>query len=504
MKTRLLLFIFFNFTYFLSYSQEKDCVDCSQFDLIYDFNCKKFKYYENEQKEVQLNDLRNVKLKYKKAFRFKIINLNRYLYTPNLQYDDINLESEIPALLTSGFIGSGVDLSTFFKTVSDSTADEKQNEVDSLKTNFIDKFRKFKNEYDKLIEKNIQAYSLCLPNEDCCNDKKLSIKFTELSTLLFELRVAYTEANSLLVTEIDSIITEIAKTEKELIKEKNKKKIKELEEKLKTDKKNLNLQKSYKLSLEVLKTDLDKITDSALLKLIHFENNLIKNNFEYISPTIYPSGDRFMLNVKISPSKSTSSQEWMTMPLDSDEFSIEFRVRNKWFFSFSSGPFIGIGNKFKTENYDWKNNIVISEDPDIDDSSTYELVRTRNSSLPIGLAGFANFGVKTAEYVGIGGSIGVGTTLNDNPQIAYFIGGTLFLGQDKQFNLTTGFSFIQVETLKKELYQFDGYQYSEATNLKYDKKMVNGWFFSLSYTIFNPTKTTKLKTEVTESETTSE
>ena len=82
------------------------------------------------------------------------------------------------------------------------------------------------------------------------------------------------------------------------------------------------------------------------MKLVHFENNLVKNNFSYVSPTLYPSGDRLSINVKIKPNQTEVNKKWLVMPLENDEFNIEFRVKNKWFYSFSTGPFIGVGNQF--------------------------------------------------------------------------------------------------------------------------------------------------------------
>lgn len=478
-----------------------DCHDCDEYDLVYDFECKKYRYFDTKKNVyVSLNNLKDFNIDYKKSFRFKIENLNRYLYTTEIEMDDIHYGSETPALFNTIFLGSEFKSSDLKQLDNSAENSSLKSDIDDINNTYT----AFKEEFNKLVENNIKAYSLCLPNVNCCNESYLNSKFLDLSKKLTKLKMSYFDNNSMLIVKIENLTKEIEKEEKALKDEENKgvKKnqsiIDQKNRKIELNKSELKALKSNQLSLEALKSELDKLTDDELLKLVHFENNLIKNNFSYVSPTLYPTGDRFSIKVKIKPNQTEENKKWLVMPLENDEFNIEFRVRNKWFYSFSTGPFIGVGNQFKTENYDWKKIRVTSDDPDVEDTFEYELTKTRNSSLPIGIAAFANLGVKTSDFFGLGGSIGVGSTIADSPQLAYFFGITGFMGQEKQFNFTTGFSFIQVEQLKKELYEFDNFRYNEPETLKFDKKIVNGWFFSISYTVFKPTKESKAKSSVNE------
>lgn len=468
MKTKLLI-VSLLFCSMLSFGQgvlktfntqktfNKDCNECGMYNLIYDFKCKKF-YYKNENDTLNnnykhLKNLTNLKVKYKEGIRFKIVNLNRYLYEASVSYDDIILTSEEPQILKSFFQGSDFDFKLPAAGNKAVDGDGSKGLIEfhgtSKRSAFLKELEIFKGLYDKQLEKKLNAYSICKYEAPCCEEKTENASFIDLSKSLLKLKIAFSEYKA-----------EFADSEE--------------------------------AKLEDFKKILDDITDEKLLELVHFGNNVVQANYEYISPTIYPTGDRLSLNLKISPNTSDKAKKWQVASLDSDEFSVEFRVRNKWFFSFSTGPFVGFSDKFRVNKYGWQ------KVPDnlgmVGPDSKYKIVRSGREGMPVGIAGFANLGTKLTEGYGLGVSIGAGATVLDEARLAYFAGITQFFGQDKQFNLTLGVSFMQVKELDKGLYpDLNNTQYDATFDLEYTKKFVSGVFASVSYTIFTPSSNKKAK-----------
>lgn len=522
---------FYNIVSSQKKSSSKDCDSCSDYDLIYDFQCKEYTLEDGS----FVKDLTQIKVKHNEAFRFKIINFNRYLYTAEVQIDDVIFQSETPELFSKLFLGEGIDIKPLIKKTSDSLeyADFKEHKI-----SFFDNLILFKDEYNQLVEDNNKAFSLCFQDVLCCDNDNL-YSFGELSKSLLELKLSYLESLSNIeigiielekltknkevskfeqdIKKLDDTIEELLKKNKgkketKEIKDSKAKKVKLVNEKtdLEVNLKNLEILKINKIALEKLKPELDKLSDDDLLKLVHFKNNIIKNNFEYIVPTVYPKGDLISIKVNIKPNNKPEFSKWQNMPLYEEENILELRVRNKWFYSFSTGPFVGLGSNFKTETFGWKranqpDPVTNITNPVIDENSKYQLVSTGQQNEPVGISALANFGAKVNNFIGLGASIGVGTTIEEKPKLAYLLGGTIFFGQDKQFNITGGISFIQVEELKKELYNLspDDF-YNSNQELEYNKKFVRGWFISVTYSVFTKSTATKINSsKKNESETNS-
>jgi hypothetical protein len=493
-------------------AQNKDCSEvptpintnscnCDCYDLVYDFKCKQFLDGQGN----VFKNINDIKVKYKEGFRFKIININKYLYTSTMSYEDIIFTSDTPAIFKLLFLGENSNLGELplkninsnFKLIPD------EEKIDSSITKYFDslkseetslekKLKSFKNRIDSLTENFLKAYSLCLPEVKCCENIRDLEKFQTLNEELNKLSFEY----ALLISKITST-SEILNKKLDVLKEsvkksKQKDKIEKEINKLNTTISDLSILKS---KIESYGTLIETITEEKIIDLVHFQNNFISQNFEYIYPTIYPTGNQLKLTVDINPNASDDLKKWLTMPLSAEQFAIDLRVKNKWFYSFSTGPFLSAGSSFRPETYGWQKQPTGNT---INEESKYKLVATGREGLPVGIAAFANLGTKFSDFYGLGFSVGAGASIADKTNIAYFAGITQFFGQNQHINLTLGVSILQTKELKSALYPDIGNTlYDTPLDLEYSKKFKTGFFISLSYSVFNSTnsKTTTAKKE---------
>lgn len=489
-----------------------NCRGCGDYDFEYDFKCKEFKTREGK-----VMDLEQIKPRYNKRLRFKVTNINRYLYDVQLGFDDEIMKSNEPELFKKLFLGEGFDIKNINAFAADSLNFETEALTDTLgnpmleiKVNPLYKFLlsyvEFKQLYNSTLEYYLKAYSVCPPADlKCCDEKAQSTKFKELSEALLYLQIDYNNALAELSVEKESLESDKAKKEAELEKLEDEPGKRAKQDEIAEVKSKLDTNKQLTKSLTDFGETLKTFNDEKLLQLVHFENNFVAENFEYISPSIYPQGNYLNLNIDITPNQSKEAKKWQVMPLSEDHLSERLRVRNKWFYSFSTGPFMAIHTQFKTDTYGWQKQpheaeVEEGQEPPeepvmvIDGESQYKLVKTARVGQPVGIAAFANLGCKVSKWFGIGGSVGVGATILDNIRPAYFAGVTGFIGQDRQFNFTFGLSLVETEKLKKELYPGIGSQlYAAPIDLEYSKKIASGFFIALSYTVFEPVKTQNVK-----------
>lgn len=240
---------------------------------------------------------------------------------------------------------------------------------------------------------------------------------------------------------------------------------------------------------------MDKISNEELMKLILFTDNLIASNFAYISPPIYPKGNLLDIGIEINPVDSNLLRKLNIAPQDDDSLGIQLFVKKKWYVGFSSGPFVAFGRKntFNQDSYSWQQqpDTIINGNGIISDSSRYKLAKSGKTTLPVGLAAFANFGLKVTKNVGVGGTVGVGIIIEKNPRPIFFLGASLFLGSDwHQFNISLGAALVQIKD-KSGLYQDNVLYSTKPTEIEYSKKTVVSGFISVSYTLFSSVNTRK-------------
>jgi hypothetical protein len=241
-----------------------------------------------------------------------------------------------------------------------------------------------------------------------------------------------------------------------------------------------------KETLEKIWNSIIKPTDEQIMKLVLFNNNLVAEHFSYTAPPIYPQGNRIRFGLRISPRDSLHSliSKWNIMPLYNDSISFDLPVLYKPYVSFSTGPFLGFGKNLYNESYAWQ------PQPDnhnvIPDSAQFKLVSTGRIYNPIGFAAIANIGIKFSNFFGLGGSIGVGVTVETKPRPAYLGGVSLFIGNKQQFTVTYGIAAMQMDRLKTDLYpdMTKTLYNSNPGNVSYTKKLEFGQFISITYTAF--------------------
>ncbi|WP_299755381.1 hypothetical protein [uncultured Pontibacter sp.] len=487
--------------------------------LVYDFESKKFYVNEytsgkdkkesiNRNKDNELKNLNKVFINYNKGFNIEVKNINRYLYNIEIATESVDLGSAPPALFNQLFLGANYAeglLATLTKEKGQQGLHGESNRND-----FEEALKQFLSDYNQLVDRKLLAYEYGVRNFDKAPNE---VKYSVFAKKLLELRIIYQAYNAELIESLAAINKEIdaaekklesckkekAELETKLKSEKNPNRIKEIKnqiDKLKCEENDLNRLKGEKKLKEQLKQDgerlwesTSKISDSNLAKTILFNRNLHNDHLTYTSPPIYPNGNLHNISLKISPSDSSLVKKWNIMPLENDSLSFSFFVKGKTFVSFSSGPFVGFGNKLIYNTYNWQPQP--NKDGIITDSTQYKLVPTGSSNTPLGLAAFANIGRKISRGTGVAISPGVGITIESNPKPVYFIGASLLTGENQQFNISTGFAFMNTEGLNKEFYNGiqDKLFASKPSEIEYTKKLNYGGFISISYTLFTLNKT---------------
>ena len=495
----------------------KNCTSCCDSKIIvYDLKCKTF-YIVNRNNFVRVSKLNQIKIHFNQELKFKILNVNRYIYDVDFAVDDIEFGSEPSPLFKQLFMGEGEYLTTLLGNLKGELVTASFRDTSDV-DKFLYSYADFKKSYDILIDNQLKAYNYCETYE-CC-DQKNNIIFSTFSDKITDLKIAYENARLFVNKKLNELKTKLDKDLKNLdtckskLKEKAiledslkwfyknnprskrigkiKSKIEELNcdrndynnriTKTEEDITNFNTQKE---TLEKIWNSIIKPTDEQIMKLVLFNNNLVAENFSYTTSPIYPQGNRIRFGLRISP-KDTNSliSKWNIMPLYNDSISFDLPVLYKPCVSFSIGAFIGFGKKLHNELYAWQpqpdNNNIIT------DSAQYKLVSTGNINNPIGFAALANIGTKLSNFFGLGGSIGVGITVENKPRTAFLGGVSFFIGNKQQFTITYGIVAMQMDRLKSDLYpDMANTLYSKYPgDISYAKKLELGQFISITYTVF--------------------
>ncbi len=510
----------------------KACNKCedSKYLLIYDFQCKKLKLLRNGT-TANIDNLRQLKIRYNQEFRFRIVNINRYLYDVNFQADDVQLNNEPSPLFKNLFLGEGsIDklIAGFGIKAGDSTKEDVGlvGPPSALDV-FINSFREFKVKYDALLDDKVTVYRYCLPDLKCaCKDDK----FSELSSSLLQVKLDYANAkkeltkqmsdfekctkenkeNESKIAELDKSIAPLSQKKDELDKrirkvandsdaaKKLRKEIKALVDKITSlEKKRDNIRiencgdevtEEVVKQIDKLGTYLDSIKEEGLMSLILFHNSMVADHLEFNSSPIFPQGNRLKLGIGFNP--TTNAKQANFMPMASDSIGLDIPVILKPFLTFSSGLFYSYipQDSYGTKQIPFKG--IVS------DTSRFVIAKTGSRNATAGFSALANLGMKFTGNFGAGVSLGVGVTIEDTPKPTYLAGLSTYWGDRKQLNFTFGLSAIPTKSLKTELYPDLGtLLYKTAPLLQYTDTMKTGWFFSITYAFFNPevTKNSKSK-----------
>jgi hypothetical protein len=365
--------------------------------------------------------------------------------------------------------------------------------ADSIRNRFLSGLFEFREKYDQLLDNEVLAYSACTDNLPCCGMEP-GATLSDLDLLLFRLDTEYVSLKRVFVqsnppTKPDSpsqgtpkpnpvttnttstcciICTSCPSSSSDPSKDKSSK----------------DKSTDPNAELDSLWASFKKITQEQLMKLVLFHNNLVKDNLSFISAPIYPQGEGLNINLEISTQDSAAKYG---IPVQDDQTHFNLIVLHKIGFSFSTGTFYTWGKNLTSTKYEYQQ--VPAVGSVVQTTSPYKLLSTGVSSTALGVSALANVAYKVCTVASLGGSLGVGATIESKPRIAYFFGPTAAIGNQQQFYFTFGIDEIPVNSLQGNP-SSNIYYSSNPGNVQYNSKLQMGWFFSLTYTIFK-TKSSK-------------
>lgn len=459
------------------------CYDKNTIDycIYYDFKCKKFYQYDTQGNKITLTNLSTIKVRYNRLLQFKIVNINRYIYNVHFTADDIDFASEPPALFNELFLGSGNMMTSLLSQAQEANGISKElvaPVVEDDYKKFEDAFILFKEVYDSLIDMQLNANSLCDTLKCCSEIKKRT--FSGIDSAYMKLRLAYFEITS----KASDALKDTVELQNELSRSRANQKSDTVTIKNKLNELHV-LAKNQKSFEDFWQQTAGKITDEQLMKLVLFNNNLVKYNSMYITPPIYPQGNQLQLKISFTTNDSSWAAKLSSMPLYRDSLFLDLAVKWKPFIAFSAGTFYSWGSSLLSDNYVWQ------PQPDtlgvIRDTSPVKLARSTQLMPPVGFAAFANVGAKFSGAFGAGLSLGAGIAMEKQPRTVYLGGLTFYIGDQRQFNVTGGAAFSKVRTLSAGFtpYVDNVTNVKPPPNIEYDSNFKRGWFLAATYTFYN-------------------
>ena len=456
------------------------------------------------------------KLKGGQQVWIKLHNVNRFTNEVKLQAVNVNFLSDPSPLLSSFFIGDSTIQSTLIKTFSDKTfaqnVDANKGEIDKM----VQAISCFNKMYSDMGKELMKAYDPCA-EFFCCNHidfDKVTDKLNEINSGIALLQLSFTDqqielnklkkekdACSEISENIKKLTARIAELEKlsgaalttELKDELTNKKadLQKLQECAKehVDARNdridgLTTDLSVLNGLVAIQTKLPKIEE--IRSLYVFLENIIEQNQNLMKGPIQLTGNRFDISYEIKSVDPIIKKPAQSPYMDSAFYQIP--IVGKPFVSFSSGSFVSVSKYLQNKTYAWQQNVGLNNAVD---SGGYTLVESGYSLPVMGFAALANLEWKFNRVIGIGGSAGVGLTIESSPRLAYLGGVSLFLGGERQLAVTGGLSGMQVNRLSKNFQDVADRQVIYPTRDigdLYYKEFKIGLFISVTYTPFKMSK----------------
>jgi len=223
--------------------------------------------------------------------------------------------------------------------------------------------------------------------------------------------------------------------------------------------------------------------EQELRGLVVFINNMVAQNQAVISEPIQMRANRLDITINIR-SKDSVTKTFLIPTYNNPSIGLEIPVLWHPFISFSSGSFIATGSYLQNKTYDWQpqantNNTVV-------DSAHYILAETGYTPPVMGFSALANLEWKVNRTLGWGLSGGVGLTIETKPRLAYLGGGSIMIGDLRQFTFTGGIAIMQVDKLNNGLQAVADQRiiYTSKPSIGYTKVVKTGGFVALTYTPF--------------------
>ncbi|MBP6236530.1 MAG: hypothetical protein KA536_10325 [Saprospiraceae bacterium] len=482
-----------------------------------------------------------------KNVKFKIYNINKFMYDVSIGSKVIQFDSEPSELFNRLFLGDNTLLSNLIGSFSVQKSGEEPRKIDAL----ITEINCFANKYNDLHNKVLNAYDPC-GKFPCC----YSITYLELANDLAKIRAKSSEMQ-IILNEKKALVTNCKDAKKKM--NENKEKIKKLTadslslekiiNELKIDKKALedeiktlttDAQKEEKKKKEeqlaaknkefsTKTTELEKLKPilkdeiNASVNLQKEKNNLCNNESDSAekelkeliainssleslpseqdlkkiivflrnmvetnnSHTIdFISLNGNRLDLTVSiSSKDSIFKHFNLSPYKNEPDPIQIPIICKPFVSFSSGSFMALGRHLQNKTYAWQEIVGNNNTADL---SKFTLVESAYTLPAMGFCALGNVEWKLSRSFGIGPSAGVGISIENNPRITYLLGFSLFFGDMRQFAFSTGFIGMQVDRLSNNFQYITDNQinYTSKPGIEYYKELKIGSFISLTYTPF--------------------
>ncbi|MCW4470799.1 hypothetical protein OGH69_17640 [Flavobacterium sp. MFBS3-15] len=499
------------------FQQVKDCPDKALEDsfgldpadfgkddviYVYDFNKvtskrRMYKFTKNNDNDATFVkskvNLTQEELRAKKQVWIKVANINRFMNDVSIADSLFYYNSKPSALFNRMFIGDSI---TTLGSMMDKAAIQstKQNKVNDILTQ-LDCFNKM---YTSLKAEMIKAFDPC-QTFTCCNTvdfKTLSLKLNEIRTAISVLQLEYTDTKKELETlkkektDCAALVKDEKKLTEELAKLKNgdagydiaKEKVDKMKackddsptRQTKIDQKEMEL--SIVNGLDEIKANLP--TDAQLKQLSVFLLNMVEQNQALIKGPIQLEGN--LLDVTININSRDSIVAKFGYPNFSDKIHFAIPVYGRPFVSFSSGSFLAPDKRLREKTYAWQEV----------NGAGHVLTESGYSNPVAGFSALVNVQWGLSSYVGLGPSVGVGLTIEEQPRLSYLVGGSLFLGKKSQLAITGGVAVMQVDRISKNFESAYESQtvFSETTPIDYYKELKVGPFISLTYTLFKISK----------------
>lgn len=519
-------------TYDNNFGEDVNYYSTNTVVYIYDFNkdpAKRivWKLYKDKAGALQreVADMSSQVLKPRQQVYFKVVNINLFLYDITIADSTISFDSEPSALFNRIFLGDSTLMGGLISNFSSNknvaqSSDIQKASLDNLAANI----RCFFQRYYKLQEQMLKAYDPC-ENFSCClsNSGEYFTLLTDLLDIKIGMAVVFQDLVKKQQDKLTAFKADVKKCEDLKAKlEANAKERKPIEDKPETNrtkeekdkltdllKQKEDLEKQNKACAESeLASKKEQIAaleqsisyysaindlqnkmlpaESDIRKLIVFLQNMVRQNNSFAIGPLQLNGNRLDIDIKIQSKDSIT--KYFSLNQYRNQWNYKLAVKSRAFVSFSTGSFIGIGDRLKNITYDWQQ--VPNSSGNVLDTSKYMLVQSGYTPPPMGFAALANVEWKLSRDYGLGVSFGAGITIERKPRAAYFGGGSFFIGNLRQFVITAGLTAMQVEKLNNNFQAVADQRilYATKADLKYYDEFKLGAFISLTYTPFKAVK----------------
>lgn len=206
-----------------------------------------------------------------------------------------------------------------------------------------------------------------------------------------------------------------------------------------------------------------------LLEVDVFIQNFSTNR-SYTSFPIQAEGDEMQIGIKVFPRNLKDTVKFV--PLQTDSFGFKLPVHQKFRASFSTGLF---ASGLHHEQYTGRQVYTA------DTVSGYNLVANGGEPMSYGPTALAHFtwgGLNCRAGI----TTGVGLSIEKDPILQYFLGGSVLFGRKQRVGLNGLVSLGQVNQLSNSM--DTNYDYPTQPEITYEKRIKASWGFAITYNLF--------------------